>query len=363
MQVAGVAGRRRRSLQHVTINSPPKNREDTGTSEYFVIMNVCILELGTRSFRMLRVQRPVDDAGGALEVEALESERVAIDASIEATGSIGRRTWADALQTLGKLLDVARRRSKASEIFAIAPRGLRSADNGDAFLDAARRRFGIDVELLSTADSARLAYAGVRGAAPDLRGRVAVAHLDDGALDVASGTATSCEWAQTLSLGVQRLHTSYALSGVLERDEATALFELVRLCAEPLGQRVSSDGTTRLAVASENALAVRDVARAWGFLEDDTDALGRVALHALVPEILAASPSSFCRLGIEPFRANTVGTSAVILDALADLLRQREVVFSSAGLCEGAAVEWELRDAPLLAAGAEDVTRYAALAM
>lgn len=317
-------------------------------------MNACILELGTRTFRVARVGR--SDVRG-LDVEVIESERVGIDASIEATGGIGRRTWGDALHALGRLIDVARRRAPLSPLFVIAPHSLGAAHNAEAFVDAARRRFGVALSLLSPADSARYAYLGVRAGAPDLVGTVVAANLDDGALDVACGHGEGCDWSQTLSLGVQRLHAAYAARGIgLRLAEGTALFGLVRLCAEPAARRIRGEGEARLVVASENALAVRNVARAWGFLEDDADSLGRMALHALVPEILAAAPASLCRLGIEPFRASVVGTSAVVLDALADLLGQREVRFSTSGVREGAALELSLGaptyEAPAFAAAA-----------
>jgi exopolyphosphatase/guanosine-5'-triphosphate,3'-diphosphate pyrophosphatase len=303
-------------------------------------MNACILELGTRSFRLARVGLS-DDRG--LDVQGLESERVALDASIDATGGIGRRTWGDALQTLGRLIETARRRAPLSPLFVIAPHALGEAHNADAFVEAARRRFGISISLVSQADSARLAYLGVRAAAKDLSGGAVVAYVDDSVLDIAYGSGPECAFSQTLSLGVQRLHAAYAARGVgLRLAEATALFGLVRLCAEPVAKRVPDAGHARLLVASENAIAVRDVARAWGFLEDDADSLGRMALHALVPEILAAAPSSLCRLGIEPFRASVVGTTAVVLDALADLLGQREVRFTTSGVREGAALELSL---------------------
>jgi exopolyphosphatase/pppGpp-phosphohydrolase len=292
-------------------------------------------------------------------VEPMGSERVGLDASIEATGGIGRRTWGDALQTLGKLLEVARRRAPLDPLVVIAPHGLGAAQNASAFVHAARRRFGVAITLLSQADSARLVYLGGRAGLPEVTGPAVVAYLDDAVLDIAAGSGADSDWSDTLSLGVQRLHAAYAARGVgLRVAEAAALFCLVRLCAEPTSRRIRDEGESRLVVASENAVAVRDVARAWGFLEDDATSLGRMALHALVPEILAAQPSSLCRLGIEPFRASVVGTSAVILDALADLLGQREVFFSESGVREGVVLQSSLGKS-ITAASDEPLPAYA----
>ena len=120
--------------------------------------------------------------------------------------------------------------------------------------------------------------------------------------------------------------------------DSGALFSLVRLCAGPACRRLRAWGNPALVVGSENAKAVRTVARSWGYLDTDSNDLCRLSLHALVPEILDAAPESLCALGIDASRSSLVGTAAVVIDALADLLGQREVRFADFGVAEGAAL-------------------------
>jgi hypothetical protein len=83
---------------------------------------------------------------------------------------------------------------------------------------------------------------------------------------------------------------------------------------------------------------LRDVAIQLGYLESDASGLCRLALHAMIPELLAMPVDAICELGLDPERANLVGTTAVVVDALADLLGEREVRFTTSGVVDGAAL-------------------------
>jgi exopolyphosphatase/pppGpp-phosphohydrolase len=156
---------------------------------------------------------------------------------------------------------------------------------------------------------------------------------------MAAGIGPRCVLAESLPIGIVRLHRAYGEteSGLLQAD-SSALFGLTRLCGGPACRRLRDMGATRLVFGSENATTLRDVAIQLGYLEPDSNSLCRLALHALVPEILAMPTDEICALGVDPERANLVGTTAVVADALADLLGEREVRFTTSGVVEGAAL-------------------------
>jgi exopolyphosphatase/pppGpp-phosphohydrolase len=300
-------------------------------------MDACILELGTRSFNLHHARLT---AGGTLVQRLVQSQRVTIDASLDAGGAIGKRTWAEALRALERLVVEARRISQSGSLVAFAPHALGGAENAEGFVHAVGRRFGVHAGLLSPGESARLAYRGVRHELGDTVWPVAVMHVGDASLDVAAGVGPECDFTATCSLGIGRVHRAYGPSGggLLPAD-AGALSSLVRLIAGPACRRLRDWGEVRVVVGSESALAVRDVARSWGYLEADGMSLGRIALRALAQDVLDVNPESLCRIGIEPSRAGLVGTTAVVIGALADLLEQREVRFATSGFAEGAALD------------------------
>lgn len=300
-------------------------------------MDTYILELGTREFRLRRARLA---SSGRIETVGIESERVALDESIDRTGTISQSASTEALAAVLRLLDVARLCCRGAEVYAIAPHALGGARNAESVLDTLARRARISITFLSLRDTTRLAYRAARVELGAHEGQAAVVHLADTAIEIASGTGASLDLAETFSIGVAPLHRAY---GGTERGlpaaEASALFSLVRLCGGPVGRRVRDRGVPILLVTSENAEAVRDVASAWGFLDEDRDAIGRVALHALATEILAASPADLENVGVSASRAPLVGTAAVMMDAFCDLLGQPEVLLGTSGPSEGVALD------------------------
>jgi exopolyphosphatase/pppGpp-phosphohydrolase len=300
-------------------------------------MDACILELGPGSFHLLSAGVRED---GTLTLVDAATERVALETNPDAQGGVfGRRATADAQRALARLLAIARQRGAAEPLVAVASPALGPASEVVDLLGSIRRRFGVTVNLLSPTDGARFVYSAVRREMPELDGSVAVACLSDATLDFAVGNGERA-FTQSLSLGVARLHRAYGAteSGLLPAD-AGALFALVRLSGGPMARTLRELGDHALVAVSENVDAVRRVAREWGYLEPGATSLDRLSLRALVTELLAATPAALYRLGIEPKRAALSGTTAVVLDALSDLLGQRHVHLSDASIRRGVAIE------------------------
>jgi exopolyphosphatase / guanosine-5'-triphosphate,3'-diphosphate pyrophosphatase len=313
-------------------------------------MDTCILELGVRTLRLLGSRAA---ERGPVEVVDIHSERVRLGESIDRTGTVTASVSSDLLAAVSRLLEVAHSRCPGVSLHAIAPHALGGSENARSVLAAIGRRTGVAVTLLSPRDTARLAYRAARSELGYLGGQTAVVHLGDAAADFTSGTRATLDVADTLPLGVGRLHRAFGSgdSGLAAVD-ASALSSLVRLCAGPATRRLREWGVPVLVVTSENAATVREVGRAWGFLGEDSETIGRVALRALATEILQASVWDLENLGIDPRRAALVGTTAITIDTLTDLLGQREVLLAASGPSEGAALEILRRPALKLASGA-----------
>jgi len=291
-----------------------------------------ILELGTRLFRLCEGTAE----NGRLVVQHVAREPVALDASIDRTGSIDRRSMGAAFAALDRLVNRARA-GRGAHLVAFAPQALGGAANGARFARDAKRQFGIDVSLLSPGDSARLAHRGICHGRPAPHERIRLVGVGDASIDFSVGTAALCELAESVPLGMARLQRAFGEvgSGLLPADSG-ALFSVARLSAGPACRRLREVGDHPLVVGSENAVALRHVARRMGYLDDGSAGLERVALHALVPEVLAMSAEALRDLGVDRDRAPLIGTTAVVVDALSDLLGARQVRFAAGGAIEGA---------------------------
>ncbi len=129
------------------------------------------LDLGTNNCRLL-IARPA--AGGFRVIDAF-SRIVRLGEGLEATGALGEAAMARTLDALrvcaGKL---AQRRVAA--IRSVATEACRRAVNCGAFLERVRNETGIELEIISTAEEARLV---VSGCAPLLHPRLPYAVVFD----------------------------------------------------------------------------------------------------------------------------------------------------------------------------------------
>ncbi|MGH7063575.1 MAG: Ppx/GppA phosphatase family protein [Stellaceae bacterium] len=133
--------------------------------------NVAALDLGTNNCRLL-VARP---AGAGFRVIDAFSRIVRLGEGLTATGALSEEAMARTLDALeicaGKI--VARRIARGRYI---ATEACRRAANCEAFLARIRERVGLDIEIISTAEEARLV---VTGCAPLLDPRIPYAIVFD----------------------------------------------------------------------------------------------------------------------------------------------------------------------------------------
>ncbi|HVU05393.1 MAG TPA: hypothetical protein VHE30_26785 [Polyangiaceae bacterium] len=319
-------------------------------------METCILEIGVERARL--VCGALDRAGN-FTTRTLETATLGAGVTVDEVGGIGRTEGAEAIAKLGRLVELGRAHAPASDLHVIAVDSLGGASNARAFVRGVERRLGLAVTVLSPRETVRLAYAAARAEAPSVSGQAIVAHLGDTAVDFASGTRATLDVEATVSIGIERLLRAYETGpDPLLPEDAGALFSLVRLTAGPAAKRLRAWGAESFLVASEHVASLRVAASAFGFVDTRTQSIDRLSLHAFASEALNATSVDFARSGITRRRARSIGATAVVVDALSDLLGARQVRLAATGPAEGAALEILARPLDRLAAGAESRGRY-----
>jgi exopolyphosphatase/guanosine-5'-triphosphate,3'-diphosphate pyrophosphatase len=91
------------------------------------------------------------------------------------------------------------------ELLAFATSAIREAPNGDDVLEMVRERTGVDLQVLSGADEARLTFLAVRRWFGWSSGRLLVLDIGGGSLEVATGVTEEPDAAFSLPLGAGRL--------------------------------------------------------------------------------------------------------------------------------------------------------------
>jgi exopolyphosphatase/guanosine-5'-triphosphate,3'-diphosphate pyrophosphatase len=216
----------------------------------------------------------------------------------------------------------------AMDVRAVATAAIRRAANRDGLLTAIHDATGLDVEVLTEDDEARLAFAGAtRTLAEPPAGEIAVADVGGGSSEIAIGTfAAGVRWSASFRIGSGFLADSYL------RSDPPAITELEAV-------RVHVDGTfegldlplPELAVAvGGSATSLRRLVGA----ELDHETLERGV------RVLASTPIAELarRFELEPERVRLLPAGILILEAISDRLGC-PLQIGRGGVREGAILE------------------------
>jgi len=302
-------------------------------------MRLAALDLGSNSFHVLIADAERD---GGLAVVERAKRMPRIGEAIFRTGRFSDATLDSALHAVGELVPVIER-NEPQAVLAVATSAVREARNGQAFVAKVRSRFGIDVQVISGDEEARLVYAGARARMGESLGRVTLFDLGGGSLEVVVGDGSRILHTASAPLGVLRALAENplpdppsplslrSLEHWARRRVATLLGPFRR---RDLGEIVFCAGTAR---------ALRSVARALDLVPPTGEAsnrLSRDTLHLLI-EKLAVLPLAARREmpGMNPDRADQIIHGATILASVLDIVGAARARVCRTALREGMILE------------------------
>ncbi|SEL34329.1 Ppx/GppA phosphatase [Blastococcus sp. DSM 46786] len=229
------------------------------------------------------------------------------------------------------------------ELLAMVTSAIRDAANGLEVLDRVRERTGVEMQVLSGEDEARLTFLAVRRWFGWSAGRLLVFDIGGGSLELASGVDEDPDVALSLPLGAGRM-TRRFLPGAQRggRPDLAALDELAEYAdalIEPAAGKLRDVGTPDLVAATSKTF--RTLARLTGAApysaglqvprELTADGLGQ-----LVGFISRIESSALAELrGVSPDRAHQVPAGAVVAAATLRALDVRCVKICPWALREG----------------------------
>jgi len=130
------------------------------------------------------------------------------------------------------------------ELLAFATSAIREAPNGDDVLTMVRERTGVDLQVLSGTEEARLTFLAVRRWFGWSSGRLLVLDIGGGSLEVATGVTEDPDGAFSLPLGAGRLTREHLTSDPPDPADVKRLRKLVRSEIEDRIQQITGLGSS-----------------------------------------------------------------------------------------------------------------------
>lgn len=285
---------------------------------------IAVIDIGSNTVRMV-----VYDAPTRLPFPMFnEKIQCSLGRGLASTGRLNPQGVEMALHSIGRFLSLGQHMG-VDRVDLVATAAVREAMDGAWFVDEVKRRHGVDIDVVSGAEEARLSARGLLSGMPTADGFLG--DLGGGSLDLVALNKGEFGLHATLPLG----HLRLAEDSGWHARKAPPLIARHLAAVDWLDEM---EGRTLYAVGG----AWRTIARVF---IDQTDyplhvldgyAVPRAEALQLLRVISNLSSSSLKQVpGIPKRRIETMPYAALSLAALLETARPKELVFSGFGMREG----------------------------
>ncbi len=225
------------------------------------------------------------------------------------------------------------------ETLAFATSALREAPNGPTVLDQVRGGTGVDLQVLSGEDEARLTFLAVRRWYGWSAGRLLALDIGGGSLEIACGMDEDPDMAMSLPLGAGRLTLGWLPGDPPKGKDVKALRRHVRAEVATHAPAIRAGGAPDRVVGSSKTF--RSLARITGAAPSAEGPYVRRVLRASdlrswLPKLADMSASDRADLpGVSAGRARQLLAGAIVADAVMDQLDVPELQICPWALREG----------------------------
>jgi exopolyphosphatase/guanosine-5'-triphosphate,3'-diphosphate pyrophosphatase len=220
---------------------------------------------------------------------------------------------------------------------AVATSATRESRNGEAFVERARREAGIELEVVTGAEEARLVYQAVRAHLPLGERRWLLVDLGGGSVEVSLVDASGSLWSESHTMGSVRLLEELSASGdepgrfqrLLAEYAAALRIGTVAEQWEPAGVIATGGNIEALARLAGSEPSRREPAvLPLSTLRATIETLSRLSYRQRVDE-----------LGLREDRADVILPAAMVYERIAALAGVEEIRVPAVGLKEGILVD------------------------
>jgi exopolyphosphatase/guanosine-5'-triphosphate,3'-diphosphate pyrophosphatase len=299
------------------------------------------IDLGTNSFHLVVARDTVD---GRFEVMTTEKDVIRLGHGGGDMKDLSDDAIDRGIAALARMRRIAE--SAGAPVRAVATSAVREAENADVFIQRARAEAGVEVEVISGVEEARLIHLGVLQAVPVFDQRLLLCDIGGGSTEVLLGQRGETLDARSFKLGAVRLTDRFFRSPDAEHTKPSsgsvaACRSFVRSTLAVFEREVAQRG---FEVAVGSSGTIEAVARLADALDGGGElgtyncyVLTRGQLRRVVDALIAAKGIAARRKlpGAEPDRADIIVAGALVLEGVFDTFGIDSMMFSEYALREG----------------------------
>ncbi len=232
-------------------------------------------------------------------------------------------------------------KSKDAKILAVATSAVREAQNRDEFLCRVKEATGIDIEVVSGAEEARLIYIGAIHALPILHKKSFIIDIGGGSTETITGLNSEILYVHSAKLGAIRLTKKFELDKNPTKSSINKCRDYIKGEWAPILKRIANTGFECVIGTSGTIMSLAAMAMVAdkGNIPEVFNGVSVSAVQILkIIKKIVDSKSIGNRAkipGMDPNRADIILGGALILEESINTLGIQRILISSYALREG----------------------------
>jgi len=294
-----------------------------------VLTRLAVIDLGTNTFHII-----IAEAGENGQFEKLFKHRIFVKLAEDGIGKIAPEAYQRALEATD-FMQAKLEEYQVSKVRAFGTAGLRTASNGQQFIEEVQQRNGIKIQLISGAEEARLIHIGVKKAIPSLREKALIMDIGGGSVEFILTEEDQVLWAKSFPIGVAVLFKRFHHSDPISDPEIKQVNSFLRQQLEEL-QVLLQQHPVKIMVGASGTFDV---------LENILSNRVPDALYSSVPanqyplfyqQLLKTTKAErYAMESIPDTRADMIVVAIILIDFILQLAPIQTITISSYALKEG----------------------------
>jgi len=293
--------------------------------------NIAAIDVGSNAIRMA-----VGRVNDIEQMEPIDNIRLPVRLGTDAfsQGQIGERAMQAAVDAFLRFRKVADDFA-ATNIRAIATSAMREASNSDLLIDRIARQTGIQIEVISGEEEARLIHLAVSKAIELKNKRAVLVDIGGGSVEVTTSEDENIISSESYNMGTVRLLRKFNEAG----SSQASFSLLVQEYAEAARRRIDREigrNEVDLCIGTGGNVEEMGELRKKLFKRDSSRLITVNELNELIQKLNKMTvPERISKLNLRPDRADVILPAAVVMHTIAHIARVKEVQIPGVGLKDG----------------------------
>lgn len=319
-------------------------------------VRVAAIDVGSNSIHLL-----VAAVGPSGEMKTLDvvKEQTRLGADLGSNSLLDSNALVKVSNVLRRMREIAEGRKAL--VRAVGTQALREARNGEEFCTKLAKRSGVNVEIVSGREEARLVYLGVQYGLPVHEQSALLVDIGGGSTEILLGQWGEERFSTSLKIGAVRLTELYLKKDPLVPEGLLALKRYVDSRLEPVVHEIRKVGFETAVGSSGTIKAIKMVALSLQGKPAPESFHGVVLTAeelALAKAAFLSAPTLEERLripGLDSKRADIIVAGTMVLDAITQQAGVSNWTLSMSAIREGIVIDTLLRQGQWLRGNPQDV--------